>query len=141
MRGIPKEASGCIPGAEAFDDLSGLGMSIATSPGELLARRRSESALLGLLPVWDMKQPASYSTEHLGDTIQQMTSSGSRRPRTGKLRAKLKFSVHSEVLADEQLYLPTFSHKALQSSLQFIVVRYPCTSGDSHALHTQIKAE
>ncbi len=48
-----------VPGAEASDGLDGRGMSIATSPGELLARRRSERALLGLLPLsgYDMRCP------------------------------------------------------------------------------------
>ena len=50
MRGLSNQ----LPGAEASDGLAGLGMSIATSPGELAARRRSESALLGLLPEWDI---------------------------------------------------------------------------------------
>ena len=42
-----------VPDAEV-DGLAGLGMSMATSAGELLASKRSERADLGLLPALDI---------------------------------------------------------------------------------------
>ena len=50
MRGL---AALSLPDAEV-DGLAGLGMSIATSAGELLASKRSERADLGLLPALDI---------------------------------------------------------------------------------------
>lgn len=62
---VKREATACVlPGYDADD----LGMGIAISPGELLARSRSDRALLGLRPELDIALSSPAHTQGMSTT-------------------------------------------------------------------------